>query len=484
MRCSGAQKRLLAYHDGELSAGLSRRLERHLQSCEECSRILQRIRQADEAAGDSGLFKSLEGPPHDDKYWGSFTARVLDRVEREAATRAPRKERTPGPWDLLVPRLAPALSVALVIVVAAGVFMKVREPAPVPTSPVIVTELGQQTPSPPVEEGRPPAREETGEASPAVIPEKESSRSPAPSLPEKEEAMARKAAAPSPDEDRTVGKTGGEGQAEEKKAVAVAAGDRLEPPAAVSPPPQAPRREVPPPEPPPLKTEARVPAVEKIQQASPPEDGKAAPPPAPVAAPVPKVEVQESPGPGQSPREAEAVETPAPSGPSDDAVAALPGPAVTEEDPGRHAPELAARVAPAVEPPEPVKEAATPAPPPVTETLEESVTAEAVVPEVSASGDTARQSLSAQPPTYRSPADQLAHARNLADLRLYRESERVLDDLLSQKPPSPVGEEASLLLVRVLASQNRVGEAQDVLDDAQRRYPQSEKVQTFQLGGD
>jgi hypothetical protein len=82
---------------------------------------------------------------------------------------------------------------------------------------------------------------------------------------------------------------------------------------------------------------------------------------------------------------------------------------------------------------------------------------------------------------YRGPEDQLIHARNLADVRKFWESEQVLKDLISQHPPSPVQEEASILLVKVLSSQNRAVEAQQVLDDARVQFPASEMVQTFDL---
>ena len=82
---------------------------------------------------------------------------------------------------------------------------------------------------------------------------------------------------------------------------------------------------------------------------------------------------------------------------------------------------------------------------------------------------------------YRGPEDQLIHARNLADVRKFWESEQVLKDLLSQRPPSPIQAEASILLVKVLSNQNRIGEAQQVLDNARKQFPASEMIQTFDL---
>jgi predicted Zn-dependent protease len=90
--------------------------------------------------------------------------------------------------------------------------------------------------------------------------------------------------------------------------------------------------------------------------------------------------------------------------------------------------------------------------------------------------------LSAVNTLYRGPQDQLTHARNLAEVRKFWESEQVLKDLLSQSPPSPIQEEASLLLVKVLNNQNRAAEAQRALDSAKEQFPASEMIQTYELG--
>ncbi len=97
---------------------------------------------------------------------------------------------------------------------------------------------------------------------------------------------------------------------------------------------------------------------------------------------------------------------------------------------------------------------------------------------------TAKQGFASRLPPYRGPEDQLVHAKNLAEVRKFWESEQVLKDLLGQDLPLNVQEEASLLLVKVLSGQNRNEEAQRVLDDARSQFPESEKVQTFRLGPD
>jgi hypothetical protein len=92
-----------------------------------------------------------------------------------------------------------------------------------------------------------------------------------------------------------------------------------------------------------------------------------------------------------------------------------------------------------------------------------------------------RQNFASRQPPYRGPEDQLIHARNLAEVRKFWESEQVLKDLLSQRLPLPIQEEASILLVKVLANQNRIEEARQVLDDARVEFPASEMIQTFEL---
>ena len=80
MRCQRAQQRLMAYHDEELSQGASRRLEKHLESCAECSRLLDNLRTADHYISGSEGVNQMVGVPDmplpDDSYWASFTHSV------------------------------------------------------------------------------------------------------------------------------------------------------------------------------------------------------------------------------------------------------------------------------------------------------------------------------------------------------------------------------------------------------------------------
>jgi predicted Zn-dependent protease len=87
-----------------------------------------------------------------------------------------------------------------------------------------------------------------------------------------------------------------------------------------------------------------------------------------------------------------------------------------------------------------------------------------------------------RPSLYREPREQLEHARRLAEVRKYWESEQILKDLISRKPPPPVFEEASVLMVDVLSNQNRIVEAQQFLDEAKLQFPSSDLVQQYRLG--
>jgi len=88
------------YLDGVLPDPESRRLERHLEGCPECSRLLVRLR---EALSELRAFPRLEVP-------ADFTTRVLERTSL--------RERAPAPWRVFsnwlgLPRLSPAALTAL-----------------------------------------------------------------------------------------------------------------------------------------------------------------------------------------------------------------------------------------------------------------------------------------------------------------------------------------------------------------------------------
>ncbi len=123
MRCSRARKLLMPYHDGELPLSMRSQVNEHLLVCSDCSSILEDLEKADSAATVPN-----PGPG----YWSSFTNRVMESVskpggERKHAIRLPVRERT---QHFL--RFAPALSAALVLVVAAGLFLDINVRVKIP----------------------------------------------------------------------------------------------------------------------------------------------------------------------------------------------------------------------------------------------------------------------------------------------------------------------------------------------------------------
>ena len=117
MRCDRVREKLMAYHDDELAHPNRDRVEEHLKQCPACSRMLEDLVRADRAAGM---------PDPGTEYWSSFTQRVMASVKDQpipARKGEKRKERKTGSAFL---RFAPALSVALVTVVAAGLYLEGR----------------------------------------------------------------------------------------------------------------------------------------------------------------------------------------------------------------------------------------------------------------------------------------------------------------------------------------------------------------------
>lgn len=152
MRCGKVRGKLMAYHDGELKGFSAARVARHLESCPDCARLLKAMERADEIA------QTASGPAPDPAYWETFTGRIMEKVARETSSDG-RQPAGPPPRFRLSPfRLAPALSMALVVVVAAGVLLKIRQPA--------VTEKTLAGQSTITEEARTLAREEFPAAGP------------------------------------------------------------------------------------------------------------------------------------------------------------------------------------------------------------------------------------------------------------------------------------------------------------------------------
>jgi hypothetical protein len=427
-----------------------------------------------------------EVPGEKDRYWETFTSRALDRVEEDAATRVHLPEKRSRPlFPLELPKLVPAMSIALVIVVSAGVLIKVGRVAPVPEK-AIYGEAGQgigdkvkaQLPGP-VEMDKQIAVKEQAEARSMVR--------------EEQAGAIDELAGPLPEVERARLPEAGE----------AAAPDTTRAPTPVAPLPQ--------------KTPALEANAGKLVPSSvPPSDGMSTSTSLKVdeagekkdlfaKAPALADDIREAPAPAPEPEpKPEPKPEPVPSAPVQQEVVAavepvtetLPLTAPTAEPvPGKGVEEgvtaevtgeeivsdrdvtleTIAPVAKAIEesaatlepiPPEPE---VPPSPAPVLK---------ASAPPAPAPKTTIA---AARPSQYRGPSEQLEHARRLSSLRMYWESEQILKDLISQEPPSPVFEEASILMVDVLSNQNRNREAQQVLDDAKVQFPSSDLIQQYRL---
>ncbi len=550
MRCSRVQDRLMAYHDGELSASGNRKIEKHLSTCDECTQLLERFVQADQASATAGV---PEVTGADDRYWESFTSRVLDRVEEDAATRVPVPEKQSRPFFRMeFPSLVPAMSIALVVVVSAGVLLKVGRVAPVPEAPMVEAPLAKAPITRAEGEGRrakEAAREPEGEGrkddtvhsfrqesdsldvvGPEPI-EKTANIQPTEVAPGRltgklssssiEPVLSKEAAAAVPRQEGEAALPdnvfAGDAPPESAppvsaakaelnlKKTAMADGADIQPDGDVSTSlavvdmPE--KKQVPKPaptEPASPEQTPTEPALEpRPEEVIAPSARKAAvvqPVVAPAVSPVVPPVISEEPEVLTPP--APAAETAFADDPSPDTEGSAAGSAQVEVE------EVVGKVLAEIESP-PVREqaaavaAAPPSPPPsrVTSPVpgpEAMESAAAPLPEVEevVSGyslkaetvvDDAERSAS-RPSLYRVPREQLEHARRLAEVRKYWESEQILKDLISQKPPTPVFEEASVLMVDVLSNQNRSVEAQQFLDDAKLQFPSNEMIQQYRLG--
>jgi hypothetical protein len=516
MRCQRAQQRLMAYHDGELSRGAARRVEKHLELCTECGPLLERLRLADHHAGSAVDPKGMAGVPGmvppDDRYWESFTARVLDRVEEDAATRAPESHKPRRSWSFIIPRMAPAFSIALVVVVAAGVLIKIGDPILVPKAPITYVEsapeidvtAGERRAS---QDKREPFADSPNEGPSSIIVEKNlendgAFRSTSASVSEPEPEPEKIAALEILEEEAPA----------LKKRVALATLDvEDETPVAVTEAapapvvqevlPQKTKDQEPVPSVP-ATVEGAVAAIGEVEKAAPQvpveskldqtgiskvETGMSQAEEKSLTAPmVRQADLNFSAGGDDQVEEKAAVSQPElPLRSDTDGTRMNEDVSVAHSSPTaaalKEAPSLASDVpVQALEKPEePKAEIALSTPDPSAE--ESNVAASGVeAQDSSVSSEETKNTFPSRQP-YRGPEDQLIHARNLADVRKFWESEQVLKDLLSQRPPSPIQAEASILLVKVLSNQNRIGEAQQVLDDARVQFPASEMVQTFDL---
>ncbi|GBE16025.1 hypothetical protein BMS3Abin14_02105 [bacterium BMS3Abin14] len=129
MRCGSVRRKLMAYHDGELPQSERGRVEEHLNACPGCSGMLADLVRADSAV-------DMPGPGQE--YWDSFTGRVMVSV---------RKESVQVPARPVFLRFVPAVSIALVFVVALGLYLGNRVKLP-PGSDMVFEKTRKAGPAP------------------------------------------------------------------------------------------------------------------------------------------------------------------------------------------------------------------------------------------------------------------------------------------------------------------------------------------------
>ncbi len=113
MRCATIGQKLMAYHDGELSASDRSLMEEHLLACTACRNALDALRLADSVA--------LPEPGPD--YWDEFTARVMGGIPRQAP--APNRFLRFPSFGTGWLHFAPAAAAAVLLLAAGGYFLDV-----------------------------------------------------------------------------------------------------------------------------------------------------------------------------------------------------------------------------------------------------------------------------------------------------------------------------------------------------------------------
>lgn len=109
----------MAYHDSELTGTWPRRIEKHILSCAVCEKALKDLEAVDQ---------TIAMPEPESEYWSGFTARLMDRVKNEPVGDPVQIKSPESKRSYKVMRLAPVFSIALVVVVAAGLLMEIRRP--------------------------------------------------------------------------------------------------------------------------------------------------------------------------------------------------------------------------------------------------------------------------------------------------------------------------------------------------------------------
>ncbi|HET6797121.1 MAG TPA: zf-HC2 domain-containing protein [Gemmatimonadales bacterium] len=125
------------YLDGELPANERVALEAHLQTCDDCSEVLDQLRQVVAQA------RTLGGVPPRRDLWAGIAQRIGATPGRKAAGELAFRPRAPRRWSFSIPQLA-AAAIALMTLSGGSVWL-LRGPAspgpvatmvPQPTGPV------------------------------------------------------------------------------------------------------------------------------------------------------------------------------------------------------------------------------------------------------------------------------------------------------------------------------------------------------------
>jgi len=408
MRCSRIRKRLMAYHDGELTKAWSRRVDQHILSCAVCDKTLQGLEAADQG---------VAVPDPGSEYWDVFTARIMDRVKDDPLDLPAQIKPKASKRSFQVKRLAPAFSLALVVVVAAGLLMEIRGPI-VPRQKMLTVQKQAVDADAVVNGAQSAGRDQSPaysqyekKAAPRMYDEiRQSETETAGDAVTVTGSMSREVIIPVPEETTRLRKSDAMEKKDRGQADEIASMDK----AAIK-----------------GKNEEAEAAsgIDEPAVSSSMEPQKAETLPAPAARPAPS--------------RSEVLVLSEAALPDDDA----PEPVTTQMKAQRKY-RLAGEY---------------------NGTLEGDSARE---PEAEFSDDRYEKE------TFRS---MMFKAESLSREGRQADSEKILKDLLSQSPPSPIQEEATILLVKVLQYQDRIGEARRLLTEAQSVYPENEMVQQFRL---
>jgi hypothetical protein len=119
------QKQLSAYLDDELSERRRRRVEKHLSSCEDCSLLLQELREISESVA------SLRQTAPED-LWFAINAKL------ESVTSPPRSSLARGrrwTWERIYPIMKPVAATIGIILIVGTIFIRVLLDKPTEIKP-------------------------------------------------------------------------------------------------------------------------------------------------------------------------------------------------------------------------------------------------------------------------------------------------------------------------------------------------------------